>query len=116
MQKVLDFSDEGESIFKYSENRNEECRNLTERYVKDNFEIYTPPPNPAVIPEDEYFAANEVTQRIPVLDPPRSSLNPTAVSFVPPSNRDKDALELAKAVVKNQMIPQRLWKSTENSM
>ena len=81
--------------------KEEESRNLTERFVKENFEINTPPPNPAVIPESETFAVNEVTHRVSVLDPPRSSLNPAAVSFVPPNNRDNDALELTKAVVKD---------------
>lgn len=61
VRKVLDFLDEGGSIFKDSENRNEESRYRTERYVKENFEINTPPPNPAVIPESESFAVNEVT-------------------------------------------------------
>ena len=109
VRNALDFSDEGGSIFKDSEN--DESRYLTERYVKENFEINTPSPNPAVIPESESFAVNEVKHRIPVLDPPRSSLNPAAVWFVSPNKIcDNDALELAKVVVKNQMIPQRLWK------
>lgn len=76
----------------------------------ENVKIEIPPPDP-VVSENMPSAAIENTQNNHESEPPRNSLN----SIVPPVVQQTDTnqnntFDLAKAVVKNQMIQQRLWK------
>lgn len=71
----------------------------------ENVKIDIPPPDPVV---NEYIpsAAMENTHNNPESEPQRNSLNPV----VPPVVKQNNTFDLAKAITKNQMVPQRLWE------
>lgn len=98
-----------ESVFgEYESQHDQEHPNFTERYVMENVSI--PPPD-QVVSENIPSAAIENTHNNPRSEPPRNLLNPVVFPVVQQTDTNQNnTFDLAKAVVKNQMIPRRLWK------
>lgn len=109
VRKVQDFSDVEESVFgEYESQHDQEHPNFTERYVMENVSI--PPPD-QVVSENIPSAAIENTHNNPESETPRNLLNPVVFTVVQQTDTyQNNTFDLAKAVVKNQMIPRRLWK------
>ena len=93
VRKVLNFGDEGGSIFKDSENR---ISQLIKRYVKEILKSTV-----FRLTQLWFFCSEWSNTDNSCFGPSKFFINPTAVSFVPPNKIwDNDALYLAEAVVK----------------
>lgn len=122
IRKVLDFSQASSETSQHNSyeppTRLQHSSHIM-RYVQENMNNVEPPPGVDRVLVNKYENNDNINSPLnsPCDDQVHNKteskenvLNPAAVPFNPYANKQNDAVDLARLVAKNQLLPKRLWQ------